>query len=228
MLALSRDAMTRAARGLALVVELGMLGALPACERGCVARERIDEVRRGVAPGAGGAGPSGSVGHIDLGGTDCSDGLARCVHGTLEVSRLAHLPSPCVSPGASPERSAAACACPWESAGPCRQGCALEGALVVVPPEAARAQLCKPAPDELTARPPRADELARVDVCPEDGARCRDGIVHRCERAGSPSRVLGACMLGCATEVAGVEAGEAETTDGLLAILCRRSTAERR
>lgn len=212
----------RAARGLVL---LGVIGTLPGCERGCA---RIDEARRAVAPGAGGATPSGSSPRIDLAGTDCSDGLARCLHGAVEVSRLAHLPSPCTAPGTSPERGAGACECPWDAIGPCRHGCALEGAVVVVGPEAARAQLCRPGPDELPSHPPGPDELARVEVCPEEGAQCRDGIVHRCERAGAPSRVLGVCTHGCATDVAGFEAGEALPTDGLVSILCRRSTAERR
>ena len=217
-------------RSLAVVIAtLGLVAVLPACERGCAARERITEARWGAAPGAGGVGPSGSSSAgLDLGGTDCSDGLARCVAGAVEVSRLAHLPSRCVPAGASPERAAPSCSCPWDPAGGCRHGCAIEGIVIAASPLAARVQLCKPGPDELASRPALAEELRRVEVCAEEGVRCRDGIVQRCERAGAPSHVLGACAFGCASEVDGLEAGESLPTDGLVAILCRRQTAERR
>ena len=48
--------------------------ALAGCERGCLARRAAE--RTSSPP-------------IDLSGTDCPDGLARCVDGRVEISRLA-------------------------------------------------------------------------------------------------------------------------------------------
>lgn len=217
------------ALGLALV-----LGAGHGCERepGCEGRRWLEETLRGAAPARGGPSPPGSGGpDFGLGGTDCSDGLARCVAGAVEVARLAHLPEPCAPKGASPE-GPNACVCPWDPLGACAVGCAFDGAVVVVDREAAREQLCRPTASEPpVSRPVLPAEAALVEVCVDEGVRCRDGIVQRCARAGEPSTVLGVCARGCAlavSSVSTVDHGESANPDGLLAILCRRGTAERR
>jgi hypothetical protein len=110
----------------------------------------------------------------------------------------------------------------------CPSGCALEGAVVAVEREAALAQLCRPrAADAVVARPALPAE-AQAEVCAEEGARCRDGVVSFCAVLGLPTRVAGVCVRGCEPAVSSIDHGETANPDGWLSILCRRSTAERR
>lgn len=165
---------------------------------------------------------------MDLAGTDCSDGLLRCRDGMVEASVRAVLPATCA--GKRPE---AACACPWESVTRCPSGCALDG-LEVVPSRAFdagnRMQLCRP--DATVARPILPGEAPAGDICTEEGIRCVDGVVRRCEHAGVPSRAYAYCVSGCEPTL-GID-GDAtptwtnQTADGVVAILCRRDHAERR
>lgn len=200
---------------------------LPACERGCAARRVIEEHLQGTPPGPRGEGPQGSprTGQFgDLLGTDCSDGLARCVSGRVEVSRAAHLPHPC-APAASPEKPGGPCACPWDVVATCATGCAVDGLEVFAQPDVGT-QLCQP--PAIYARPARPEELADARVCAEgDGPSCRDGVVRVCDGAGLPARVAGVCVHGCEASVA-LDHGPTVPLDGALAILCVRPTAERK
>ena len=185
---------------------------------------------------------------VDLSGSDCSDGLLRCVDGVVEASRAAHLPAACgpSSPRArrrvgprSPEGQH--CDCPYEAVSTCEHGCAEENLEVVgEPTDAGVAQLCRPVVP--VARPVLtavvSPEGGAATICSDEGVACRDDVVVVCDRRGAPSRLLGRCVHGCATVVAvgDVDAlhpqpGTAGTTmnpDGVLAILCRRDDAERR
>lgn len=223
------------ARRLALLA-LGLV-VLPACERGCAGRRAL-ETLRGSAPAAGGGAPSGSTRGatplgLELGGTDCSDGFARCTASRVEISRVAHLPHPCAAPArpgaASPEAPGGACTCPWSETATCASGCAVEGLDVMASdPAVAAAQLCRSLVP--VARPPLPAEAAVADVCSEAGIRCRDGIVRVCEGGGRPSRVAAVCLHACEPTVSleALDDGAAVPLDGALAILCRRPTAERR
>ncbi len=203
---------------------------LSSCERGCLSRW-LEE--RGV----GGAPPEGSgrtAPHaprpgmapgdprMDLFGTDCSDGLLRCVDGRIEASRAAWLPDPCGSPG---QEKGGACVCPWDPIGRCPNGCVADGLEVVATPDAGAAQLCRP--DAPIARPLLPGEGGPAEICASGGYACVDRIVRHCERPGQPVRMLGLCLFGCQQGIA-VESGETLNPDGLVAILCRRDDAERR
>jgi hypothetical protein len=208
------------------------------CERGCLATWLADH-------GAGGSAPDGSAAQdrrragLDLSGTDCPVGLARCVAGRVEVSRGGFIPYPCAPPpGASGPEKRAACECGWDQAGSCATGCAADGFEVVADAETARAQLCRP---ELpVARPFGPADPPLPGVCADEGIACVDGVVRLCEGAGKPLRPLALCAQGCAVTVGVPEgsvsathtdtggAGPARTGDGVAEILCRRAHAERR
>jgi hypothetical protein len=203
-----------------------LLGALTmgvsACERGCLMRWFED---RSASPGLGAESPRGSVARdgapsFDLGGTDCSDGLARCVDGRVEISIAGHVPSPCTA-----RERPGGCSCAWAPAATCETGCVKDGIEVVASADVARAQLCAAA--EPLLRPLSPTELATVLICAEDGVSCVDGRVQACTTRGQPAQLLGACVNGCATGI-GVEPGDLLTGDGPAAILCRRAHAERR
>jgi hypothetical protein len=111
------------------------------CERGCLSTWLRDHGVGGAAPDGSGAQDRRRAG-LDLSGTDCPVGLARCVAGRVEVSRGGFVPYPCVPPaGASGPEKRAACECGWDSAGACATGCAAEGFEIVAGAEPARAQL---------------------------------------------------------------------------------------
>lgn len=188
---------------LVLVLALGAGG----CERGCAGRGRATR----------------DAGGFDLAGTDCSDGLVRCVEDRVEVSRLAHLPHPC----GSITEGRAACVCPWDTVGRCPNGCAAPGLVAVGGADAGVRQLCRP--DAIVARPvlPTDPAAATPRICGEPSVACRDGVVRVCEEPGRPERLVAVCLLGCEAGIA-VDHGETVIDDGVAAILCRRDHAERR
>jgi hypothetical protein len=179
---------------------------LGGCKRGCV-----------QLPTGGAEDGSSSLG---LEGTDCSDGLARCVDDRVEVSRLAHLPHPC---GSTPE-GRGACACPWDAVARCDTGCAAAGLVALAEPDVASRQLCRPA--AILSRPAfPADATPRI--CAGAAVVCVDGIVRICDEGGRPERLLAVCLHGCDPGIA-IDHGEGVIADGFSAILCRRDHAERR
>lgn len=209
------------------LLALGLVG----CERGCLATWFEQHgvgagdpgARRPGSPAGGGAGPrgSGDPAAFDLGGTDCSDGLARCFSGSVAVSVAGHIPRSCTAPKELP----GACACAWSPAGSCAAGCAKEGLEVEATREVAVEQLC--ATPELLLRPPTPVETAAVTICAEEGVVCVEGVVRACVARGQPARLAGVCVNGCASGVA-LEPGDVLTGDGAASILCRRAHAERR
>jgi hypothetical protein len=228
---------------LALVV-LPVLG----CERGCLARKLG---QNGAEPSAGRGGPSAGRGEpsaartegtregsgvgarpgqaqpFDLSGSDCSDGLLRCIDGRVEASRTAHLPHPC---GGAKRGERPACECPWEAFAPCPSGCALEGFEVIgSPSDAGAAQLCRAS--QPVARPILPGDAIPTEVCSTEGVACVDGIVRTCEARGQTVRAVAVCLHGCQPYV-GIDdqgdPGASKNLDGVVAILCRRDDAERR
>ena len=207
--------------------------ALSGCERGCLARWLADNGVGGAAPeGAGGGPPSGAPRHLGLEGTDCSDGLLRCVGGNVEASRAAHVPYPCRAEQRGERRIA--CECPWDVVGRCASGCASEGLEALgAPTDAGVAQLCRP--DAPVARPFLPGDPASSTICTIEGVACVDGIVRACQAPGHVSRPLATCLMGCQSHVGIDTWGGAETDpgaprdlDGVVSILCRRDHAERR
>ena len=203
--------------------------ALAGCERGCLSAWLTEHGTgagepsgpRSGTPGVGGSGPRGSdAAAVDFGGTDCSDGLARCSAGHVEVSVAGHVPHPCAAAKELP----GACACAWQSAGSCAAGCVKDGLEVVAAAAAAREQLCAPA--EAVLRPVTVAETAVVTICATDGVSCVDGTVRVCLGRGAPARLAGACVSGCAPGVS-LDPGDIPPGDGAAAILCRRAHAER-
>ena len=129
----------RAEQLVRLVALLALALGVSACERGCLARRLED---RSVSPTVGGEGPRGSARHdgkpsFDLSGTDCSDGLARCSDGRVEVSVAGHVPHPCTSPGKNTERPGT-CECPWRAVGSCDAGCVKDGLEVLATADVAQ------------------------------------------------------------------------------------------
>jgi hypothetical protein len=155
-----------------------------------------------------------------LQGTDCPDGLARCVGGSVEVSRVKRVPRPCPATF-KPED----CVCPWEEIEACTLGCAAEGAEVVVDPARAVAQLCAPDPAHPVARP-APGAVAPRGVCDAAGYRCVASLVVVCADSASgdgglDAHVVGACIHGCFQE--GELLGEEEAELGAATrILCAR------
>ena len=122
---------------------------LAGCQRGCL-REKAGEAmdrKHGVA--------------ASLAQVDCPDGLARCVEGVVQSSRLYAYSVPCT---ASPE----ACTCPWERVTICARGCAAEDVILPIPASAAADQLWR-------ARRRRPRESRRPDAR-ADGAAV--SVVH--------------------------------------------------
>jgi hypothetical protein len=190
-----------------------------ACERGCLSRW-LEE--KSVTPAVGsGGGHRDAAPSFDLQGTDCSDGLARCVEGRVETSVAAHVPHPCTPSREKP----GSCECPWQVAGRCEAGCVKDGVEVVATPDVARAQLC--AATEPLLRPLLPAETASVSICADEGVSCVDGVVRACATRGQPAAAIGGCAHGCAAGI-GVEPGDVLTGNGCAAILCRRTHAERR
>jgi hypothetical protein len=149
---------------------------------------------------------------------DCPDGLARCIGGVVEVSRVARVPQPC-PPGAEKKT----CTCPWDAVDKCDRGCAAEGAEVVAPPDRAAARVCASDPLNPVARPaPLA--VAPSGACDDDGYRCVQSLVVACdeaEDAGWRARVVAACARGCVHEGESLREEEADF-EGATRILCAR------
>jgi hypothetical protein len=153
-----------------------------------------------------------------INGTDCPDGLARCIGGAVEVSHVARIPRPCSSP-AHPED----CQCPWEAVENCPLGCVESGTEVVVPPDRAAARLCAPDP----ANPPARAVVGGVappGACEGAGFRCIGSVVVACTAGpdgGVTASVLAACVRGCFQE--GEVLGEEEADpEAATRILCAR------
>ncbi len=139
---------------------------------------------------------------------DCSDGLARCVGGVVEASRLATIPQPCRGSGS-------ACECPWERVGDCDRQCVVDEATFVVDRQSALRQLCTAAPDA----GPRVLPALQPAECDEDVLyRCAGGAVVACEQ----HAVVGRCEGGCATEGADIGTDVRIDRESAFAILCSR------
>jgi len=184
--------------------------ALVGCERGCLATKTssTSSTRSGSAS--------------DLSGTDCSDGMVRCVQGRIEVSRLAHLPHPCGDPNALEKRGA--CTCPWDVIGQCSSGCAEDALEVLATADAGAAKVCRA--DGPVARPILPGDPFEPSVCSFEGVQCADGIIRHCDGAGRPSRAIALCFSGCDPAV-GIDHGAPANPDGVSMILCRRTHPER-
>ena len=161
---------------------------------------------------------------------DCPDGLARCIGGVVEVSRVSHYELPCTG---SPET----CLCPWDSLGDCPRGCAAEGVEAVIPRDRAFVQLCAPDPADPTeafARP--APGVAPPPgACETDGVRCVGSLVVACRESAAPgaggaapgaadgvtARTIATCLHGCAHEGDGIDE-EAVADEAAVRILCAR------
>lgn len=186
---------------------------LAGCEKGCLSGWARDH-------GVGGALPRASN-EVSLDGTDCSDGLARCVSGRVETSRAAHLPHPCTTP------EGRTCACPWGAGSSCDAGCVEERLEVVAPADVAEVQLCRPAAP--VVRPVLPGEPRGAGICDAAGVTCVDGRLRACDAPGKPVRVVAACVHGCEPRIGlSSEHGDPATLDGAAAILCARLHAERR
>jgi hypothetical protein len=196
------------------------------CEKGCLTRWMGEHGIGGNAPEGSGADTPKRA--LDLSGTDCSDGLLRCVGGRVEASRAAHLTCELGKKG---EQS---CVCPWDLFARCSAGCASEDLEVIgAPTDAGAAQLCRP--EVPVARPVVPTDAVPIDICANEGVACVDGIVRFCEARGQPARPIAACLNGCQSHV-GIDLSQADVVgagalvnpDGVASILCRRDHAERR
>ena len=204
-------------RGWGRACTLGLFAVcLPACERGCVSTWLRDH---GVA---GRPSPS-SAASFPVNGVDCPDGLARCVGGVVEVSRVSRYELPC---SGSPE----SCMCPWDSLGDCPRGCAAEGVEAVIARDRAFAQLCAPDPSDPTeafARP-AAGVPPPPGACEEGGIRCIASLVVACRESALGGagdvltpRTVAVCLRGCAHEGDAID--EEDVADEAAArILCAR------
>jgi hypothetical protein len=158
------------------------------CQRGCGwgwLREQ----------GVGGGPLPADPGAVALSGVDCPDGLARCIEGQVEVSRLAKLARPCRGPEG-------VCSCPWEPIGSCARGCVVDGLEVLMDRGLATTQLCLPELD--AGRPAAVSQPARVAT-----ATCDEGELYRCtagEVIDCDARsVIASCSRGCSAEGAAVD-----------------------
>lgn len=203
------------------------------CERGCLARWLGDRGVGGLSAEPEGVGSGAAQGPRGLGleGTDCSDGLLRCVGGRVEASRAAHLSRGC---GGREAERPTACVCPWDVVTECASGCVREGLEAIgAPTDASAAQLCRPS--ALVARPVLPGDPVPTDICVSEGVACVDGIVRACEAPGLPTRAVAICLKGCEVQI-GVDAwgddsedpGALEDVDVVTSLLCRRDHAERR
>jgi hypothetical protein len=207
-----------------------LLVLLSGCERGCLTTWLAERGGGGQRPTASGGSTPMSRRSMDLSGTDCSDGLLRCVGGHVEASRATHLPHPC---GSTSTREQPACVCPYDPIAICSSGCAEDGLEVIgEATDAGAAQLCRP--EMPVARPLLPGEPAPTDICVDEGITCREAIVRTCDGAGQPTRALAHCLYGCQTYIAidsidGIRGGHGTRTnpDGAISILCRRDHAER-
>lgn len=188
-------------------VALVAVFACAACSRGSLSdwvrtkKETVTELPRAFGPAI-----------------DCPDGVARCIDGVVEASRLARIPVPCTK-----KETPGDCVCPWDVVADCPRGCASEGLSLVVPPERAAARLCAADPSKPVARP-APDAIAPPGACAGEGYRCLTSLVISCSagearlEAGS-ARVLAACLRGCAHDGDSLDFAESDA-DGASRILC--------
>jgi hypothetical protein len=146
-----------------------------------------------------------------MSGVDCPDGLARCVDGIVEVSRVAVIAQPCVGP---PEK----CRCPWDRIGGCDHGCVADDVELVLPRAQAFLQLCAPSAADVFARPPAHGIAMPPGLCTGEMYRCAGGTVIACP-AGEP-KPLATCVRGCADEGSVLDE-EGLNSDQVVALLCR-------
>ncbi len=151
-----------------------------------------------------------------MGSVDCPDGLARCVGGVVEASRLFSHPEPCSG-------SREACECPWDRLGPCTAGCVAEDVEVVLPRPQASLQLCAPTGEAVYAvpqageTPPALPTEAGTD-CSDQRYLCHGGQVVACEPA---LHVVAGCIKGCAVEGMTLD-DDALADPAAVALLCLR------
>jgi hypothetical protein len=152
-----------------------------------------------------------------MGSVDCPDGLARCVGGVVEASRLFSHPEPCSG-------SREACECPWDRLGACPTGCVAEDVEVVLPRARASNQLCAPPADavyavhEVVDTPAPALPTETGLDCSDQRYLCHEGQVLACEPT---VRVVARCVKGCAVE--GLTLDDDTLADpAALAFLCLR------
>ena len=136
-----------------MIVSIALVG----CERGCLSKKVSGTQDSGLA--------------FDL--VDCPDGLARCVDGQLQKSKLGAVP-----PNAT---------CPWISAGECPADC-VEG---IVVEEAHAAQLCRVEAGAWQIR------RAPAEDCGEARFKCSANRVIDCEQ----KSMVAVCTKGCALDV---------------------------
>lgn len=146
-------------------------------------------------------------------GIDCPDGLARCVEGRVEASRLAVIPQPC----RGPENH---CQCPWDEVAVCDRGCTADGVELVIDKEAAARQLCQPAGGDASFVRPASAGRRAPQPCDEGQLyRCFEGDIIDCVA----TQVAGSCIRGCFTEGASIdEASPGVSREAAYAILCSR------
>jgi hypothetical protein len=180
--------------GLVLV----LLVCLAGCQRGCAKPWLADR-------GIGGDPRTSPSAIVPLNATDCPDGLARCVQGSVEVSLLGTVPHPCTGE---------ACACPWERVGDCDTACTVDGLEVVLAREHAEEQLCASTATGL-ARPAEATSV--VTPCDIRGYRCDGDVLERCDEDGATPRTIAVCSHRCAAE--SIDA-DAVTNEQAAALLC--------
>jgi len=100
--------------------------------------------------------------------------------------------------GCSPE----GCQCPWDDAGVCERGCAVENLEIEMPRDIAAKQLCAPGQGESFAKPvppgfvpEPADAEVLEAFCEVERYRCERGIVSRCDSG--QARPMARCNAGC-------------------------------
>jgi hypothetical protein len=198
-----------------LTLAVLMAFALAGCARGCLSTWLEEHAFVPARP----ANANKPKGIAQLRSVDCADGLARCVGGVVEVSRLSSHPDPCSGPRE-------ACECPWDRLEACSQGCVAEDVEVVLPRERAQAQLCAPDPGAAYSLPVRgrsadtSDPSASADeeTCGDDRYACAASAILSCEP--SP-HVVARCLKGCAVE--GVSLEDDSVTEAVaVALLCAR------
>ncbi|MGH7439000.1 MAG: hypothetical protein ACRENE_25205, partial [Polyangiaceae bacterium] len=175
-----------------------LLLSLAACDPGCATSQKLRPLAKSLRA---------------LQGVDCPDGLARCEAGSVSVSRLTTLPGTCAG---TPQ----GCACPWDVAGECLNGCVLEGLELVVEPPRATAQLCAPPAGAPSPAVPWAGSVLPPTPCDEgDAYRCAGGAVLDC-RSATP---VGSCVGGCYRDGASIaDTTLALTRERAFALLCSR------
>ena len=189
-----------------MILVLGL--AIAACDRGCSCAPggswAWDPAGKSPVPV-----PSGSVA-FPMNAIDCPDGIARCIDGIVEVSRLAAIAQPCIGP---PEK----CQCPWDRVGGCDHGCVADGIDLALSRAQAFVQLCAPSAADVFARPPLPNVQLPSDLCVAETYHCVSGTVVACAETAMP---LATCVNGCAEEGSALDE-EGLTRDQVVALLCK-------